>query len=45
MANIPLVSCLGLNRIKINEKIKERMPLKREGQGIEIRGSCEEEMK
>lgn len=36
----------GGNRIKINEKIKERMPLKKEGHGREVRtGSCEKEMK
>lgn len=42
MTNIQLVSCLGGNRIKINE----RMPLQREGHGRGVRrGSCEKEMK
>ena len=46
MTNIQLVSCFGGNRIKINEKTNERMPLKRGGHGREVRrGSCEKEMK
>lgn len=31
MTNIQSVSCFGGKRVKINEKIKERMPLRERG--------------